>query len=199
MSSDLCHTYTASCSNICSGRNVDFYTFIGTSRFKDLFKVYKRLSLTYIGAIFVWTWKENARTKQKQQTNWNRAICDWFIERLQTRVDFGWLSEHSGEKTSCPKNFLEINRYFDWRHTVTRLANRTLPFPVRVFFGGKTESPCFDLFIHWLIKQITNTYRNHFLRSCKTWWGKFHKLNFKKIVRNLSDKFQKLYIDGTGI
>ena len=33
---------------------------------------------------------------------------------------------------------------------------------MRVFFGGKTKSPCFDLFIHGLIKQITNTYRNHF-------------------------------------
>ena len=38
---------------------------------------------------------------------------------------------------------------------------------VRVFFGTKTKSPCFDLFIHWLIKQITNTYRNHFSRSCE--------------------------------
>ena len=36
---------------------------------------------------------------------------------------------------------------------------------IRVFFGGKTKSPCFDLFIHWLIKQITNTYRNHVSRS----------------------------------
>ena len=26
---------------------------------------------------------------------------------------------------------------------------------VRVFYGGKTKSPCFDLIIHWLIKQIT--------------------------------------------
>ena len=25
----------------------------------------------------------------------------------------------------------------------------------RVFFGGKTKSPCFDLFVHLLIKQIT--------------------------------------------
>ena len=39
------------------------------------------------------------------------------------------------------------------------------PLHIRVFFGGKTKSPCFDLFIHWLMKQITNTYRNHFLRS----------------------------------
>ena len=39
-------------------------------------------------------------------------------------------------------------------------------FPhIRVFFGGKTKSLCFDLFIHWLIKQIMNTYRNHFSRS----------------------------------
>ena len=34
-----------------------------------------------------------------------------------------------------------------------------------VSFGGETKSPCFDLFIPWLIKQITNTYRNHFSRS----------------------------------
>ena len=36
---------------------------------------------------------------------------------------------------------------------------------IRGFFGGKTKRPCFNLFIHWLIKQITNTYRNHFSRS----------------------------------
>ena len=36
---------------------------------------------------------------------------------------------------------------------------------IRDFFGGKTKGPCFDLFIHWLIKQITNTYQNHFSRS----------------------------------
>ena len=36
---------------------------------------------------------------------------------------------------------------------------------IRVFFGMKTKSPCFDLFIRWLIKQITNTYQNHFSRS----------------------------------
>ena len=36
---------------------------------------------------------------------------------------------------------------------------------ISVFFGGKTKRPCFDLFIHWLIKQITSTYRNQFSRS----------------------------------
>ena len=30
---------------------------------------------------------------------------DWFVERIQTRVAFGWLSERSDEKTSCPRTF----------------------------------------------------------------------------------------------
>ena len=38
---------------------------------------------------------------------------------------------------------------------------------IRVFFGGKTKRPCVDLFIHWLIKQIKKTCRNHFPRSYK--------------------------------
>ena len=33
---------------------------------------------------------------------------DWFIEQIQTHLAFGWLSERSAKKTSCPKNFLEI-------------------------------------------------------------------------------------------
>ena len=36
---------------------------------------------------------------------------------------------------------------------------------IRVFFGGRTKSPCFVLSIHWLIKQTTNTYGNDFSRS----------------------------------
>ena len=33
---------------------------------------------------------------------------DWCIERIQTHLAFGWLSERLGKQTSCPKNFLEI-------------------------------------------------------------------------------------------
>ena len=74
---------------------------------------------------------------------------------------FGWLSEPPGVKTSCAKNFLEVNRslaltvtlQLDW------LIEQCL-LHIRVFFGGKTRSPCFDLFIHWLIKQIRITYRS---------------------------------------
>ena len=37
----------------------------------------------------------------------------------------------------------------------------------RIFFGGKTKSSCSYPIIHWLIKQITNTHRNHFSRLHK--------------------------------
>ena len=58
------------------------------------------------------------KTCEQNRNNKRREIerIDWFVERIQTRVAFG----------------------FD---------------------------PRFDLFIDWLIKQITNTYRRHFLRS----------------------------------
>ena len=73
--------------------------------------------------------------------------------------------------------------------------------PIRVFFGEKTKRPCFDLFIHWLIKQITNSYRNHFSRSyenlskyrshrcpfpgVRIWSATRSKRAGKKIKRNL--------------
>ena len=41
--------------------------------------------------------RSNERTEIEQ--------FDWFIERMQTRVAFGWLSERSGEKTSRPRTF----------------------------------------------------------------------------------------------
>ena len=56
------------------------------------------------------------------------------------------LSELSGKKTSCPKILISKNQPI-LRYDVILQHD---------FFGGKTKSPCFDLFIHWLIKQITN-------------------------------------------
>ena len=47
--------------------------------------------------------------KTRKQNNKNKRTeierFDWFIERIQTRVGFGWLSERLGEKTSCPRTF----------------------------------------------------------------------------------------------
>ena len=106
-------------------------------------------------AIFVWPWIENARTKQKQQTNGNRAI--WLVYRTDTNACGFWLVKRTlGWKTSCPRTFALTS----YCNTIDQCL-----LLIRVFFGGKTKSPCFDLFIHWLIKQITNTYRNHFSRS----------------------------------
>ena len=114
--------------------------------------------------IFVWLWSENARTKQKQQTSENRAI--WFVCRTDTNArGFGWLSKRLAEKTSCPKNFLEINRYFaltSYRNTIGQSDNAF--FILRFSLAGKRGVYVWS-FIHWVIKQITNSYRNHFSRS----------------------------------
>ena len=50
------------------------------------------------------------KTREQNKNNKETEIkrFDWFIERIQTRLAFGWLSERSDEKTSSLKNFLEI-------------------------------------------------------------------------------------------
>ena len=50
---------------------------------------------------------------------------------------------------------------------------------LKVFFGGKMKSPCFDLFIHWLIKQRTSTYRSHYSRSYE------NRSNYKVSIHHL--------------
>ena len=61
--------------------------------------------------IFVWTWNENARIKQKQQTNGNRAIS--LDYRTDTNARGLWLVKRALRwKNVMPENFLEINRYF---------------------------------------------------------------------------------------
>ena len=118
-------------------------------------------------AIFVWPWNENALTKQKQQTNGNRVI--WLVYRTDTNALGFWLVKRMlGWKDFMLENFLEVNGYFaltSYCNTIGQSNNAFSSWHIRVFFGGKTKGPCFDLFIHWLMKQMTNTYRNHFSRS----------------------------------
>ena len=47
------------------------------------------------------------KTREQNRNNKRTEIerFDWFIERIQTRVAFGWLSERSGEKTSRRRTF----------------------------------------------------------------------------------------------
>ena len=80
---------------------------------------------------------EQNRNNKRTEMEW----FDWFIERIQTRVAFPWLSERSAEKNSCPKNFLQINRYF----ALTSYCNRI----------GQSNNTFSILAFHWLIK-ITN-------------------------------------------
>ena len=63
---------------------------------------------------------------------------------------------------------------------------------IRVFFGGKTKKPFFDLFIHWLIKQIKNTYLDHFLWSYENCSIAFWMLSFL-LCRQVKDKSKKLW------
>ena len=116
-------------------------------------------------AIFVWPWNKKTRTKQKQQTNRNRVI--WFVYR--TRHKLAWLLVGWANARVKKRHARELSR----NQTILRfdvILQHDWPIEqfllfIRVFFGGKTKSPCFDLFIHWLIKQITNTCWNHFSRS----------------------------------
>ena len=47
------------------------------------------------------------KTREQNRNNKRTEIEQfiWFIERIQKSVSFGWLSERSGEKTSCPRTF----------------------------------------------------------------------------------------------
>ena len=78
----------------------------------------------------------------------------WLVKRT-----LGWKKLHTRELSrNQPILCFDVILQHDWP------IKQCLPL-IRVFFGGKTKRPCFDLFIHYLLKQITNTYRNHFSRS----------------------------------
>ena len=60
---------------------------------------------------------------------------------------------------------------------------------IRVFFGWKTKSPCFDLFTYWLMKQITNTVPKPFFRVIrKSLYPKYGLLKIFNVVMNLLGK-----------
>ena len=100
---------------------------------------------------------------ETHEQNRNNKRTKELIQRIQTRLAFGWLSKRSGENNSVmSEKFLEIKRYFaltSYCKTIAQSNNTLYLFHITVFFGRKTKRPCFDLFIHGSIKQITNTYR----------------------------------------
>ena len=112
-----------------------------------------------VRVIFVWPEKRNNKLKETER-------FDWFC-RTNTNARGFWLVT----RTLGWKNFMdeELSRNqltlrFDVLVQHDWPIEQCLPH-IKVSFGGKPKSPCFDLFIHWLTKQKTNTYRNHFSRS----------------------------------
>ena len=103
------------------------------------------------------------KTRKQNRNNKRTEIerFDWFIERMQTSMAANPLVKklHARELfRNQPILRFDLILQHDW-------PIEQCPFHIRVFFCGKTKSRFFDLFSHYLIKQITNTYRNHFSRS----------------------------------
>ena len=85
------------------------------------------------------------------------------VYRTDTNARRFWLVKGTLRwKNLIPENFLEINRYFaltSYRNTIGQLINASSL--LRFSLTGKWRGHFFYLFIYELIKQITNTYRNH--------------------------------------
>ena len=114
------------------------------------------------------------KTRERHSNNKRTEIerFDWFVERIQNVRGF-WLVKRTLENTRELSRNQSILRFdvilqHDW-----------------VFFGGKTKSPCFDLSIHWLIKQITNTFRNHFSRSYENRANAIYYIDTSVLLENI--------------
>ena len=120
------------------------------------FKQFQITGLTEMSKLERFSYDLEMKTREQNRNNKRTEIerFDWFIERIQTRVAFGWFSEHSAEKTSMPEELsrnqlilrFDVILQHDWPIEQCLLH-------IRVFFGRKKKSPCFDLFIHWLINK----------------------------------------------
>ena len=83
------------------------------------------------------------KTREQNRNNKRTEIerFDWFIERTQTRVAFGWL----GCKNFMPENILEINRYLALLSYCNTIGQSNKAFSTLGFS------------FHLLIRQITLT------------------------------------------
>ena len=109
-----------------------------------------------IRVIFVWPWNENA------QMNGNRSI---WLACLRDKIAFGfWLVKQMlSWKNFMPKELLTNQSILHFDVMLQHQSNNS--FSISGF--SLAGSSFFDLFIHWLIKQIMNIYQNHFSRSYK--------------------------------
>ena len=115
---------------------------------------FKRSTFSPTRAIFVWPWDENARTKQKQQTNGNRAI--WLVYGTDTNERGFWLVKRTlGWKKFMPENFLEINRYFALTSHCNKIGQSNNAFSMLRFFWRENEEFMFWSF-HTLADKTNN-------------------------------------------
>ena len=77
-----------------------------------LVKILKTTMEGSIKAISVHDLKMKTHERYRNNKRMEIEQIDWFIEQIQMWVAFGWLREHSAEKTFMPENLLEINQYF---------------------------------------------------------------------------------------
>ena len=111
--------------------------------------------------IFVWPWNEKARTKQKQQTNGNKAI--WLVCRTDTNArGFRLVKRTLGWKNFMHANFLEINRYFALTSYSNTIGQSNNTFSKVGFSLRENEESMFWSF-HPLADKTNN--QHHFSRS----------------------------------
>ena len=167
------------------------WTFVVTVLHRRAEKMYQTIKSTWPEVCFT-NWQDTSFTREQNRNNKRMEIerFGWFIERIQTRVAFGWLSENSGEETSCPELSrnqsilrFDVTLQLDW-------AIEQCLLNVRVFFGGKTKSPCFPSF-HPLADKINNghltkpfsrLYENRSFRSVHTEIGITGRLNSPMVL-----------------
>ena len=111
------------------------------------------------------------KTREQNKNNYKGTEIerfDWFIERMQTRVAFGWLNKRTlGRKTFIPENFLEINRYFALTSYCNTIGQSNYAFSILGFLWRGNEEAMF-LSFHPLADESNNehlprsrSYENH--------------------------------------
>ena len=107
-------------------------------------------------AIFECPWNENARTKQKQQTNGKRVI--WVVYRTDTNArDFCLVKRTLGWKNFRPENSLEINRYFVFTSYCNTIAQSNNALSILGFsLSGKRRGHVWSF--HSLADKTNNEY-----------------------------------------
>ena len=142
-----------------------------------------------IRAFFVWPWNESARTKQKQQTNGNRSI--WLVcQRTDTNARGFWLFKRTlGWKNVMPEDLSRNQSIFALTSYCNTIGQSNNGFSILgISLAGKQRVHVLILFIHWLIKEITITYRNHFSWSYE---NRSNKSYYRKYMVPFSGDFQR--------